>query len=259
VSDKTYNALKYIGTILLPSIAVAYNSLAEVWTLPYKIEITNSIIVAITFLNNLLQQSSINYYQQLKDGNSNLLEKETEKKTESETEDQAESTAIEYNVETTVNEYKRKLLAPLKDGGLTKDFSTTHWGIDLGWVNVENANVYSMYDGKVVDVFYSASCGNSVVIQSEENEQHFFHTYIHLHTVPTVNVGDSVKQGQKIGIRGNTGQSNGTHLHVGVTKATSISYNWDNIKSLYYDFKNDLYKDKDEIYSGIFLNSLPNM
>lgn len=257
MSDKTYNALKYIGTILLPSIAVAYNSLAEVWTLPYKIEITNSIIVAITFLNNLLQQSSINYYQQLKDGNSNLLEKEAEETDEAK--EDTNTTAIEYNVESTTTEYKRKLLAPLKDGGLTKDFSSTHWGIDLGWVNVENANVYSMYDGKVVDVFYSASCGNSIVIQSEENGLHFFHTYIHLHTVPTVNVGDTVKQGQKIGVRGNTGQSSGTHLHVGVTKATSINYNWDNIKSLYYDFKNDLYKDKDEIYSGIFLNSLPNL
>ena len=43
LNDKVYDLLKYLGMIGLPAIAVAYQSLAQVWSLPYSEQIPSTI------------------------------------------------------------------------------------------------------------------------------------------------------------------------------------------------------------------------
>lgn len=69
LSDKVYDLLKYLGMIGLPAIAVAYQSLAQVWSLPYSEQIPSTILIIVTLLNTCLQISSTNYYKEQKDNN----------------------------------------------------------------------------------------------------------------------------------------------------------------------------------------------
>ena len=97
-----------------------------------------------------------------------------------------------------------------------------HTGMDLGWSSVyygENQDVYAAGDGEVVEVrkdynqtdTSGSSYGNYVKIKHNEI---FTTLYAHLkYGTITVNVGDTIKQGDKIGNMGNTGYSKGTHLH----------------------------------------------
>ena len=69
LNDKVYDLLKYLGMIGLPAVAVAYQSLAQVWSLPYSEQITSTILIIVTLLNTCLQISSTNYYKEQKDNN----------------------------------------------------------------------------------------------------------------------------------------------------------------------------------------------
>ena len=69
LSDKVYDLLKYLGMIGLPAVAVAYQSLAQVWSLPYSEQIPSTILIIVTLLNTCLQISSTNYYREQKDNN----------------------------------------------------------------------------------------------------------------------------------------------------------------------------------------------
>ena len=66
LSNTTYDILKYLGTIFLPALAVAYQSLADVWGLPFTNEIPGTILIIVTLLNTSLQISSTNYYKDQK-------------------------------------------------------------------------------------------------------------------------------------------------------------------------------------------------
>ena len=63
LNNKVYDVLKYLGMIGLPALAVAYQSLAQVWNLPYPDEIPSTILIVVTLLNTCLQISSTNYYK----------------------------------------------------------------------------------------------------------------------------------------------------------------------------------------------------
>ena len=69
LNDNVYDLLKYLGMIGLPAIAVAYQSLAQVWSLPYSEQIPSTILIIVTLLNTCLQISSTNYYKEQKDNN----------------------------------------------------------------------------------------------------------------------------------------------------------------------------------------------
>lgn len=74
MNDKIYDILKYLGMIFLPALAVAYQSLAEVWSLPFPKEIPNTILIIVTLLNTCLQISSTNYYKGKNDKNNSGVE-----------------------------------------------------------------------------------------------------------------------------------------------------------------------------------------
>lgn len=61
LTNKVYDAGKFIAQIVLPAIATLYFGLSELWHLPYAGEIVGTITTVDVFLGSLLQLSSSNY------------------------------------------------------------------------------------------------------------------------------------------------------------------------------------------------------
>lgn len=117
------------------------------------------------------------------------------------------------------------------NNGITKGYSLSHKGIDIGWKGGSNDNILAHSEGKVVwtqkgqknntKATGNASYGNAVKIKHNNG---YYTLYAHLESVD-VKVGQYVSQGQKIGYMGNTGNSYGKHLHWEVRNAKDVRIN----------------------------------
>lgn len=85
-----------------------------------------------------------------------------------------------------------------------------HAGIDIAAPGT--VPVVAAADGVVIRAYSSSSYGNVVFISHRINGQTYTTVYAHLSSY-SVGTGQTVKQGQQIGIMGNTGDSQGQHLH----------------------------------------------
>lgn len=85
-----------------------------------------------------------------------------------------------------------------------------HNGIDIGAPT--GTPIIAAYDGEVVVATYQAAAGNYIMINHGSN---LYTVYMHLSKF-NVKVGQSVKQGDTIGLVGSTGNSTGPHLHFSV-------------------------------------------
>lgn len=86
-----------------------------------------------------------------------------------------------------------------------------HNGVDLYPSGGYNSPIYAAKDGIVTEVKYNSSLGNYVEINHQNG---YYSRYLHMARLsPYVKVGQSVKMGQTIGDVGNSGASQGTHLH----------------------------------------------
>ena len=102
---------------------------------------------------------------------------------------------------------------------LTQGFSASHKAVDLGRVHLTGEPVIAHTAGKVIfcqtgqknnkSATGNASYGNCVKIDHGDG---YSTLYAHLASV-SVKKGDTVAQGQIIGVMGNTGRSFGMHLH----------------------------------------------
>jgi len=63
ISNKTYDILKFLCTILLPALGTLYFALAQIWGLPYGEEIVGTIAAITTFIGVCIGISSYNYYK----------------------------------------------------------------------------------------------------------------------------------------------------------------------------------------------------
>ncbi|MBE7092503.1 MAG: hypothetical protein E7365_04935 [Clostridiales bacterium] len=61
LSNKTYDALKWIALYFLPALATLYFALAGIWNLPYGEQVLGTISALDTFLGVLLGLSSAKY------------------------------------------------------------------------------------------------------------------------------------------------------------------------------------------------------
>lgn len=107
---------------------------------------------------------------------------------------------------------------------------TNQYGVDFGMPI--NSEVAAVRPGKVIHAWSGGSqrargCNpdyadnaNYVVIDHNDGKSSI---YLHLNAV-RVKAGDSVKQGQIIGLSGDTGYSCGAHLHFGFQNTTSRVY-----------------------------------
>lgn len=65
ISNKLYDTLKFIASIVLPATGSLYFALANIWNLPFGEEVVGTIAVITTFLGTVLQISSSNYYKEV--------------------------------------------------------------------------------------------------------------------------------------------------------------------------------------------------
>jgi len=61
LSNKVYDVLKWIALIVLPAIAILYESLAGIWGLPFAEQIPATITAVDLFLGVLLGVSNAAY------------------------------------------------------------------------------------------------------------------------------------------------------------------------------------------------------
>lgn len=109
-------------------------------------------------------------------------------------------------------------ICPVKNARLTSKFGWRviagkkewHQGIDLA--STGKVPIYASADGVVIRSGALSSYGNVVMIQHTINGKRYDTNYAHLDSI-SVKVGAKVKQGQQVGIMGNTGRSFGVHLH----------------------------------------------
>ncbi len=101
-------------------------------------------------------------------------------------------------------------LFPTK-GRITSQFGarwgSVHRGVDIS--NSVGTKIYASGNGVVIESKYGYSYGNYILIQHKNG---FKTRYAHL-SKRLIKVGDEVKQGDLIGLMGNTGTSYGSHLH----------------------------------------------
>ena len=112
----------------------------------------------------------------------------------------------------TKEELKIELHSPVNNGELTCDFGgyQGHAGIDLIDTSKENGPVYAIAGGVVRQTFYDSESGNGIVM---DHQNGYYSFYAHLKSM-TCQAGDYIDAGKQIGIIGNTGNTDGHHLHL---------------------------------------------
>ena len=61
MSNKVYDVLKWVTTVVLPGIGTLYFALAGIWGFPYAEQIVGTITAVVTFLGVLLGIASNTY------------------------------------------------------------------------------------------------------------------------------------------------------------------------------------------------------
>lgn len=151
-------------------------------------------------------------------------------------------------------------IIPLTDArGITKSYNyPSHKGIDIGWAETPECPVLAWQDGVVVQRGYGSEIGNYIVVEHyyDDTDEKRWTGYIHLAYFPTVKVGDKVYLGKQMGnaTRGNTGKSNGVHLHLYLTKCVPqrTPYTWDTMLANVTDPYEYLYWSKE--YNTVYIS-----
>ena len=62
MSNRTYDILKWVTTIVLPALGTLYFALSGIWGFPYGEQIVGTITAIVTFFGVILGISSRDYY-----------------------------------------------------------------------------------------------------------------------------------------------------------------------------------------------------
>lgn len=99
--------------------------------------------------------------------------------------------------------------------GVGQRWGAFHKGVDIARTNHrELPPILAVKDGVIESARYSSSYGNVIVIDHGAGLKT---KYAHMSSM-VVKAGDKIKQGEQIGVMGNTGDSQGVHLHLEVTE-----------------------------------------
>lgn len=131
------------------------------------------------------------------------------KTSETDAEEQRQSQEIN-----TTNEFIQPAVGRYTSG-FEKRGGQMHHGLDIAAPGI--VPVVAAAEGVVTRSYYSTSYGNVVFISHNINGQTYTTVYAHLKS-RSVSAGQKVKRGQQLGIMGNTGQSEGQHLHFEIHK-----------------------------------------
>ena len=95
---------------------------------------------------------------------------------------------------------------------------TCHYGCYLNHTGTDFINKYEKYgaihavdSGVVASIGYASDMGNYCIIDHQNGIRTF---YMHMYSSPYVDVGDNVSRDEIIGQIGNTGRSDGAHVHL---------------------------------------------
>lgn len=105
---------------------------------------------------------------------------------------------------------------PCDSSWISQVYKDGHQAIDLGWLTKygDKLPVYAWKSGTVVATGTDSAGGVYVVLQHEDVDCVWITRYWHfVKGSVVVKKGQTVKQGDKLGTRGNTGISTGVHLH----------------------------------------------
>ncbi|ONI42811.1 hypothetical protein AN639_02320 [Candidatus Epulonipiscium fishelsonii] len=151
--------------------------------------------------------------------------------------------------------------------GYSQAYGTrNHNGIDFGdylkmGSDTPNLKIVATVGGVVTRSEYESTAGNWVRIIGDDGLQY---EYMHMINLPLVKVGDRVQAGTHLGYMGNTGSSNGKHLHYEVDD-TSIKVGeplnpltLQRVKDIKYPIESVVYYYFDESISEVRLPSNSN-
>lgn len=68
LNDKTYDTLKWVAQIVIPSLGTLYFGLASIWGLPYGEQVVGTLTVIDAFLGALLGVSTSSFHKDGADG-----------------------------------------------------------------------------------------------------------------------------------------------------------------------------------------------
>lgn len=177
-------------------------------------------IYAYTLIaNKIVENKKIEKLIELKNTEKTLRNKQSKKNTKkvnnnTKSTDEKNVNNNNSNVKKTyIDSSVLSFIKPLK-GGMTSSYygdtasrATKHQGHD--WAVENGTKIFASEKGMVDKAYYSTSYGYNVLI----NHGNGIKTrYAHLSKL-IVKKGQYVKQGQRIGLSGNTGDSTGPHLH----------------------------------------------
>ncbi|AGX06222.1 MULTISPECIES: murein hydrolase activator EnvC family protein [Bacillus] len=103
-----------------------------------------------------------------------------------------------------------KPAAGVVTSGLGQRWGTFHAGVDIA--KSGTVPIVAAADGVVIRSYFSSSYGNAVFIAHSIDGQVYTTVYAHMSS-RSIGTGATVSKGQQIGIMGNTGDSQGQHLH----------------------------------------------
>jgi uncharacterized protein YraI len=104
-----------------------------------------------------------------------------------------------------------KYIWPVAGRSITTPFSGGHPGIDIDQYPIGGNPVLAVAAGKVILAGGNACCSYGLYVKIEHKDG-MTTLYAHLQSID-VSEGQEVKQGQSLGLSGNTGFSTGAHLH----------------------------------------------
>jgi len=61
MSNKIYDILKWVAIVVLPALATLVTVVFKIWSLPFGVEISQTITAIAAFLGAILAANSINY------------------------------------------------------------------------------------------------------------------------------------------------------------------------------------------------------
>lgn len=115
-----------------------------------------------------------------------------------------------------------KYILPLNPPNISSGFGWRsmgdyHRGLDFA--HPQGTPIKAIDDGTVITAEFHYSWGNHVRVKHDNGQ-----TSLYAHCVSlNVKVGDKLKQGDIVGLVGNTGNSFGAHLHLEISKSTDLS------------------------------------
>lgn len=102
---------------------------------------------------------------------------------------------------------KISMIRPLNTGYISCDYSSSHGAVDIA--APRGTAIHAAASGKVILANWYSSYGQCVIVDHGDGIQTL---YAHMSQI-NVSVGQSVAQGQTLGLVGSTGNSTGNHLH----------------------------------------------